>query len=72
MFFCYQNFIIATLLFCICVYQSSSVSAVHHKLIPISFLTPAFPAALLAICISHPSTSAIGSHGKMMEGTEGV
>ena len=31
-------FIIATLLFCICVYQSISVLAIHRKLIPIRFL----------------------------------
>ena len=35
-----------------------------------SFLTPVFLAALLAINISNLSTSAIGSHGKMMVGTE--
>ena len=37
-----------------------------------SFLTPAFPAALLVISISNLSTSAIGSHGKMMVGIDGV
>ena len=37
-----------------------------------SFLTPVLTAALLAISISNLSTSAIGSHGKMMAGTEGV
>ena len=37
-----------------------------------SFLSPVFPAALLAISISNLSTSAIGSHGKMVVGTEGV
>ena len=37
-----------------------------------SFLTPVFPATLLAISISNLSTSAIGSHDKMMVGTEGV
>ena len=37
-----------------------------------SFLTPILPAALLAISISNLSTSAIGSHGKMIAGTEGV
>ena len=36
-----------------------------------SFLTPVFPAALLASSISNLSTSAIGSHDKMMVGTEG-
>ena len=34
-YFCYRNFIIATLLFCICVYRSSSVLAIHCKRIPI-------------------------------------
>ena len=37
-----------------------------------SFLTPVFSAVLLAISISNLSTSAIGSHGKMMAGTEGM
>ena len=37
-----------------------------------SFPTPVSPAALLAINISNLFTSAIGSHGKMMVGTEGV
>ena len=37
-----------------------------------SFLTPVFPAALLAISISNLSTSAIVSHDKMMVETEGV
>ena len=36
-----------------------------------SCLTPVFPAALLAISISNLYTSAIGSHRKMMVGTEG-
>ena len=70
--FCYQHFIIAILLFCIYFYRSSSVLAIHRKLIQNSFLTSVSPAALLAISISKLSTSAIGSHGKMMVGTEGV
>ena len=37
-----------------------------------SLLTPVFPAALLAISISSLSTSVIGSHGKLMDGIEGV
>ena len=37
-----------------------------------SFLTPVFPVASLAISISNLSTSAIGSHGKMMVRTDGV
>ena len=37
-----------------------------------SFLIPVFPAALLAISISNLSTSAIGSHGKMMVETKGA
>ena len=37
-----------------------------------SFLTPVFPAALLAISISSLSRSAIGSHGKMVVATEVV
>ena len=37
-----------------------------------SFLTAVYPAALIAISISSLSTSAIGSHGKMIVGTEGV
>ena len=36
-----------------------------------SFVTHAFPAALLALIISNLSTSAIGSHGKIMVETEG-
>ena len=36
-----------------------------------SFLTPVFPAALLASSICNLSTSAIRSDGKMMMGTEG-
>ena len=37
-----------------------------------SFLTPVFLVVLLANSISNLSTSAIGSHGKMMAETEGV
>ena len=37
-----------------------------------SFLTPVFPTALLAIGITNLSTSAIGSHGKMMVGTDSI
>ena len=37
-----------------------------------SFVTPVFPVALLAISLSNLAASAIGSHGKMMAGTEGV
>ena len=37
-----------------------------------SLLTPVFPAALLAISISNLSTSEIGSHGKIMLGTEDI
>ena len=37
-----------------------------------SFLTPVFPADLIASSISSLSTSAIGSHGKMMVGTDVV
>ena len=38
----------------------------------ISFPTPVFPAAFLAISISNLSASAIGSHGKIMLETDGV